>query len=45
MNAQALCHLTFTVDDIAAARNFYGDPLGIALEFKAFGNLGQLFAK
>ena len=28
MNAQALFHLAFPVDDIAAARRFYGDLLG-----------------
>lgn len=34
-------HLAFPVDDLAAARAFYG----VLLEFKAFRDLSQLFAR
>lgn len=51
-------HIAFPVDDLEAARTFYGkgqageqatlfflDPAGNALEFKAFADPSQLFAR
>jgi extradiol dioxygenase family protein len=56
MQSIPLFHLAFPVRDLAEARRFYGqlgeqatmfflDPSGNALEFKAFGDLSQVFAK
>jgi extradiol dioxygenase family protein len=47
MTARALFHLAFPVDGEDVPVRHFGAilPVGNALELKAFGDLGQLFAR